>query len=286
MSTNFHNQPESAQLTIAEHAILGKGREALTALIKNFDLWIEIGHALKVLRDKANDIGGNERVISKIFARLRDQNGFGGLIRQTVSKLIIIVEHEAEVREWHQKLTPKQQREWAAPTTIMKHCPVFKKETPKPTDKKPNDVATLKREVAQLTAERDQYKTDYERASDPAFDEVVEQLVKSMKDKSEAEVDRILADIKEEIMNYAENHDVDEDDDGVLPEDDGLTLPDNLKVENRKPLTPQEEEKEQFVAALMGIKQPVDAVSVKARQKKPRKLVKARQTKPRKKKVA
>jgi hypothetical protein len=63
------------------------------------------------------------------------QNGFrmDGTPHEKVldkgSKLEEIMKPEnlPRVQEWYEKRTPKEKREWAAPTTVFKHCPVFAK---------------------------------------------------------------------------------------------------------------------------------------------------------------
>jgi hypothetical protein len=51
------------------------------------------------------------------------------LDKGVVSKLEEIMKPEnlPRVQAWYEKLPPKQKREWAAPTTVFKHCPVFAK---------------------------------------------------------------------------------------------------------------------------------------------------------------
>ena len=59
------------------------------------------------------------------------------------SHLLDVLAHRAEVVAWHTTLPPKQQREWAAPITIKKHCAIFAK----PDDgaaKRPSAYAQMK----------------------------------------------------------------------------------------------------------------------------------------------
>ena len=37
-------------------------------------------------------------------------------------------------KAWYEKLPPKQKREWVAPTTVFKHCPLFAKAKPETDD--------------------------------------------------------------------------------------------------------------------------------------------------------
>lgn len=133
MDGRFHNQPESGALSLSEHESVEAGRVALSALHKTFDLWVVIARAIKTLRDKADRLGGRWD-----FQRLMKQNGFAMdgtphekmFDKAIVSKLLNILDRLPEVTAWYEKLTPKQKRDWSAPTTIYKHCPVFAK--PKP----------------------------------------------------------------------------------------------------------------------------------------------------------
>lgn len=129
----YHNQPENV-LGSNELAIVEAGRVAMSSLTKTLMLWLTVGDAFKVLEDKANRLNLGR----KTFQRLMRQNGFSMdgpekvIDKSMVSKLLKVVEHKADVIKWHEGLTPKQKREWAAPNTVMLHCPIFAK--PKPED--------------------------------------------------------------------------------------------------------------------------------------------------------
>jgi hypothetical protein len=146
----FHNQPESGALSLAEHQTIEAGRLAMTSLSKTLDLWVTIARAIKTLRDKADRLGGRWD-----FQRLMAQNGFRMdgtphekvLDKAIVSKLLAILGRLPDVMAWYEKLTPKQKREWAAPTTVLKHCPVFAK--PKVEgERKPTKLERTEQELA------------------------------------------------------------------------------------------------------------------------------------------
>lgn len=162
MSTaeRYHNQPETGALSLAEHASVEAGRLAMTSLHKTLDLWMAIARAVKVLSDKADRIGGRQT-----FKRLMAQNGFrmdGGphekvIDKGVVSKLLNILDHEVEVVTWYASLTPKQKREWAAPTTVYKHCPTFA--TPKAAgERKPSKLEQTEAELGRALQENHQLK--------------------------------------------------------------------------------------------------------------------------------
>ena len=56
------------------------------------------------------------------------QQGLGPIVnKSTASTLERIMDKLPEVTKWHEGLTARQQIDWAAPTTILKRCPVFAK---------------------------------------------------------------------------------------------------------------------------------------------------------------
>ena len=124
----YHNQPENV-LGSNELAIVEAGRVAMSSLQKTLMLWLTVGDAFKILADKADRLNAGR----KTFQRLMHQNGFPMdgpekvIDKAMVSKLLKVVEHKADVIKWHEGLTPKQKREWAAPNTVMLHCPIFAK---------------------------------------------------------------------------------------------------------------------------------------------------------------
>jgi hypothetical protein len=134
VTTQRFNIPTIHQLTPDEERYVGPGRDAMATLQKTFDTWIVVIRAWKTLRAKADRLGGRDT-----FARLMDQNGFRMnprppedkvIDKSVVTKGLNILDRLAEVGPWHERLTPKQRREWASPSAIYKHCPIFQK--PKP----------------------------------------------------------------------------------------------------------------------------------------------------------
>lgn len=152
-----HNAPESGSLSQDELASVEAGRTAMQSLRKTFDLWVTVGRAIQTLRARADRAGGR-----KTFQRLLDQQGFHDLDKATVTRLLHIMENLAAVVSWHETLTDKQKREWASPSAIYKHCPVFKKDKPRESKKQPSpspaardqEIAALKAHVQELEAAR------------------------------------------------------------------------------------------------------------------------------------
>jgi hypothetical protein len=119
----FHNAPESEAVTLNDTAIFEAARQAGGLLKKTFETWIVMGRGVVRAREIADRRGGG-----KTFMRLIEQQGLSRFIdKTTASHLERIMEHVAEVTAWHETLTDKQKTKWAAPTTILTHCPIFKK---------------------------------------------------------------------------------------------------------------------------------------------------------------
>jgi hypothetical protein len=115
-----HSAPESGNLSQDEIVDVEAGLTAMRSLHKTFDLWVAVGRAVVTLRGKADRMGGRQT-----FRRLLDQQGFGDLDKATATRLLQILDRLAEVIPWHESLPAKQRREWASPSTVFKHCPVF-----------------------------------------------------------------------------------------------------------------------------------------------------------------
>jgi hypothetical protein len=126
-------QPELDALSADEHKIVESGREALRSLGRGtFDVWMVVGRGIKVLRAKADRLGG-----TKAFRRLLAKNGYDSLDNSVISKLLKIMDHRRDVEAWRATLSEKQQREWSAPSTVFLHCPIFATRKARRSDEKP-----------------------------------------------------------------------------------------------------------------------------------------------------
>lgn len=119
--------PENEALTVADVAIFEHARQAVESLRRTFDTWITIGHAVILARQIADRRGG-----SKTFMRILEREGIrpalGKSAKAMASNLQRIIERLPEVVAWRKTLTPNKQIEWAAPSTVITHCPIFAKE--------------------------------------------------------------------------------------------------------------------------------------------------------------
>jgi len=112
---------------------------------RTFEGWIAIGKGIRILRRRADQLGGR-----KTFQRLMAEQGFRidgpqaerQFDKTTATRLLQVMEQETEVRIWHRQLTPTQQAEWASPNTILRHCPIFAK--PKLSEPPASPYAQLK----------------------------------------------------------------------------------------------------------------------------------------------
>ena len=135
-----HNIPGLPSLSHEELVYAEAARTAWLSLKKTFEHWMTIARFLKVLRDKADRIGGRFT-----FDRLREREGLGGktdhggqvLNKTRVSRLLAIEENLSEVEKWRAGLTDKRRFEWASPEAVCRHCPVFAKPKPDPDTPKP-----------------------------------------------------------------------------------------------------------------------------------------------------
>jgi chromosome segregation ATPase len=168
MST-MSNDPESQNLSMDEVRIFEAARLAGSSLTKTFDLWMALALGIKTARDRADRIQSRTA-----FQRIIEQQGLAGFLgntwnsqKSTANKLLAILERKAEVEHWRAGLTSYQRTQWAAPTTIFKHCPLFRNELdkidrpakgngPKWTE---GQVESLTKQVTDLESENAQLKS-------------------------------------------------------------------------------------------------------------------------------
>jgi hypothetical protein len=158
------NAPESEALTLQDTVIFENARGAANLLKKTFETWVVIGKAVVRARDIANERGGG-----KTFMRLLDQQALGWINKTTASNLLRIMEQLPGVTKWHEELTDKEQIDWAAPTTILKRCPVFQTAKPDPADKPPTKAEQDRMALAATIEENHQLKQQLEASDGDRF---------------------------------------------------------------------------------------------------------------------
>jgi hypothetical protein len=128
---------DSQATTLDDITVFENARSAVALLKKTFETWVVIGKAVVRARDIATERGGG-----KTFMKLIEQEGLASIVNKTTaSNLLRIMEQLGEVTKWHETLQPRQQVDWAAPTTILKRCPVFNKPDPEAEKEKPLSMA-------------------------------------------------------------------------------------------------------------------------------------------------
>jgi hypothetical protein len=160
------NAPESEALGSDDVAIFENARQAVMSLKKTLDMWIVIGRAVMRARDIADRRGGRWA-----FQRLLEQQGIAPALGRTwatqkaqASKLINIIENLTAVTAWHEKLSATEQIQWAAPSTVYKHCPVFKNDSEEGDEN--NESSPRKKGIAELRAENAELRAKLARKAD------------------------------------------------------------------------------------------------------------------------
>src|SRR3954465_5864875 len=99
MSKQRH--PEQDVLSADELKIVEGGREALRSLRpRPFHHWMVIGSGIKVLRAKADRLGG-----TKTFRRLLAQHGYDSLDNRLGCKLLQIIDPRRDLAAWRPPLS-------------------------------------------------------------------------------------------------------------------------------------------------------------------------------------
>jgi hypothetical protein len=121
------NAPESVLLTREEHEVFETARVAIHTLGRSFDMWMDIARAVLLAHTKAAGL-----IAPFAFRHILDQQGILQVLgttwnsqKTTASKLMKILEKLPGVMEWRETLSHWERVNWAAPTTIYKHCPLF-----------------------------------------------------------------------------------------------------------------------------------------------------------------
>jgi hypothetical protein len=152
-----HDTGDLPSLSIEENIHVEAARDALASLRKTFEFWVAIAHGLKVLRDKADRIGGRFT-----FDRLREREGLGkGTLNKTrVSRLLAIIDIEnyPAVTTWRSTLTQNERFKYASPEAVHRRCPQFAR--PKTKDEGLSPMQKLKQTIAVLEEENHKLKQD------------------------------------------------------------------------------------------------------------------------------
>jgi hypothetical protein len=124
-NVRLRNDPESSIFTVEENTTLETGRLAIVEFKRTFARWVDIGRGIVVIRAKADQAPDGHR--NKAFKALLDQQGYGLIDNSTASHLQTIIARLPEIEAWRATLTEKERYDWASPTAIRQHWPLFKK---------------------------------------------------------------------------------------------------------------------------------------------------------------
>jgi hypothetical protein len=131
---------------------------AAVARIKaSFDDWIIVGHFVVAARKHADLIGGRQ-AFQHILAEQRIMPPLG---KAEISRLEKVMARLGEVTRWREGLAENQQIAWAAPRSILNHCPVFQIEKERQraaTPRKPTRLESALEENVSLKAEVERYR--------------------------------------------------------------------------------------------------------------------------------
>jgi hypothetical protein len=139
-----------------ERRTLDAARDALISLKRDFEHYRTMGRGLRLLREKADCIGGRNT-----FDDLREQAGLGekqGLKRSVASKLLRVMSELDAVEKWRATLTAQQKLEWSSPSAILKHCPCFNRLTAAAGEPKLSPYAKLQQAHVAVLEENDRLK--------------------------------------------------------------------------------------------------------------------------------
>jgi hypothetical protein len=121
------NRPELDELTPQQRLAIQEGAEAIGKLAdfrrRSFDLWMTVARGVATLCTIADRPGTSRKARQNL---LRSQ-GYGSLNASTVSRLLLMAEHETAVRAWRDTLTENKRESWNSPTSICNRCPAVRK---------------------------------------------------------------------------------------------------------------------------------------------------------------
>ena len=122
------NQPLLDELSDQQRKAVLDGADALVTLAdfkrRSFDLWMTVARGVAPLCAVADRPGMSRKARKNL---LKD-NGYGSLNDGTVSRLLLMAEHETAIRLWRDEPAMKRNRDrWNSPTSICNRCPAVRK---------------------------------------------------------------------------------------------------------------------------------------------------------------
>ena len=149
------NEPEIGAIIAEEDRLIADARKAGVEIQKTtqktFEAWITLALGVRAARNRADRIKG-KKVFEHILAREGLAKFLGntpGSIKSTATRLLKILEHEAEVMLWRAGLSDYERMQWSSPASVCSRCPAlqFKGEPGEEkaeTEKKPTPTERVK----------------------------------------------------------------------------------------------------------------------------------------------
>jgi len=122
------NRPELDDLTPTQRIAIDDGAKALAEINDfkrlTFDKWMTVARGVAPLCELA-DRPNMSRTARRTFL---NENGYKTLNEGTVSRLLLMAEHETAIRLWRDEPAMKRNRDrWNSPTSICNRCPAVRK---------------------------------------------------------------------------------------------------------------------------------------------------------------
>jgi hypothetical protein len=130
---------------------------AITRIKATFGDWTIIGQAIVAARKHADRVGGRKA----FHCILAEQRISPPLDTSEISRLEKVMARLPEVLKWREALAENQQIAWAAPRSIINHCPVFAIEREKrraATSRKPTRWESMQEENLALKKEVERHR--------------------------------------------------------------------------------------------------------------------------------
>ena len=123
MAKRPHYRPYFDELSAAERRAVRDGVASIPSGFEriSFDRWMNIARAVAPLVRLAARPGMSRDA----RATFLQENGYGGLDPATVRRLVVLAEHEDEIRDWRKTLTPSQREAWSSPASVYNRCPAL-----------------------------------------------------------------------------------------------------------------------------------------------------------------
>ena len=206
-----HPGDEASWLTPEQQQVFTEAREGTHHMAKTFENWVKIARGVQLAQDLADQLNPPRRSgFRDILRQQRIINSLGrtwNAQKNTASKLKKILANLEEVEDWRASLDEAEQKDWSAPTTIWKHCPVFQSDTsPQPrATRSTQQRATQENQQLRATALAARSRIEELEARNVELEEENQMLREQRGGAADTdELTRRLAELEEEIQMLRE----------------------------------------------------------------------------------